>query len=43
MSENRCSNCENVIVDSGVKCAQCEEFYLCLQVNNPVLLQFLAT
>jgi len=34
MTESRCRNCEHVIIDSGVKCAQCEEFKLCLQASD---------
>jgi len=34
MAESRCRNCEHAIVDSGVKCAQCQEFNLCLQASD---------
>ena len=33
MVESQCRNCQHVIVDSGVKCAQCDDFHLCLQAS----------
>jgi len=33
MSESRCKNCQQAIADSGVKCAQCDDFNLCLQAS----------